>query len=296
MKWILGRSAAGAAALTLSLCCVGPVLASAAPSDRAAGVTLGATSSVPISCAAGVTTVQLQDTGAPTYTVPAAGVITSFSYYANNAGQVRMVLMGPSATAGHRTLLAASPTEAVTLGSQQTFPIRIAAPAGAVLGLWNSQNDMGCWGVAPTDNKVEQVLFNPATETDYAGTHVETNAILALSAVWEPDADHDGYGDVSQDACPQSAQTQAACPAPDTTVTKQPKKKSTKRKVTIVFSSVAGATFTCTLDKKPAKPCTSPFKARVKPGKHAVVITATSPIGVVEAVPATVKFKVVKPH
>ena len=119
---------------------------------------------------------------------------------------------------------------------------------------------------------------------------------MNLSAVLEPDVDGDGYGDVSQDLCPQSKLSQAACPAPDTTVTKAPKKKSTKRKATVKFSAtVAGSTFTCAVDGKAAKPCTSPFKKKYKYGKHTVVITATSPAGIVDPTPVTVKFKVKRP-
>lgn len=39
-----------------------------------------------------------------------------------------------------------------------------------------------------------------------------SGATAAVAATIEPDADHDGYGDETQDKCPQSAATQAACP------------------------------------------------------------------------------------
>jgi hypothetical protein len=35
---------------------------------------------------------------------------------------------------------------------------------------------------------------------------------LDLSATLEPDADHDGFGDETQDQCPTNASTQGACP------------------------------------------------------------------------------------
>ena len=79
-------------------------------------------------------------------------------------------------------------------------------------------------------------------------------------------------------------------------MTRQPKKKSATRKAKIRFSStIAGSTFTCAVDGKAAKRCTSPFKKRYKVGKHTVVITATSAVGIVDPTPATVKFKVTKP-
>jgi hypothetical protein len=134
------------------------------------------------------------------------------------------------------------------------------------------------------------------TTNEFVTVGSATGERLNLSAVVEPDADHDGFGDVSQDACPQSAATQTACPAPDTKVKKKPKKASTQPKPKITFSStIAGSTFTCTVDKKAAKPCTSPFKKTFKPGKHKVVITAVSPFGVLDPTPVTVKFTVSKP-
>jgi ribosomal protein S8E len=128
-----------------------------------------------------------------------------------------------------------------------------------------------------------------------------------LSAVLEPDADGDGYGDVTQDLCPTNAATHDACPtqptspppttapatAPDTVLVGQVAKKTSKRKVTLRFSSpTAGATFRCQVDQAAAKPCSSPFKKKYKLGKHTVVITAVSPAGIADPTPLKVSFKV----
>ena len=107
--------------------------------------------------------------------------------------------------------------------------------------------------------------------------------------------DGDLYGDVSQDACPQSALTQVACPAPETTVTKAPAKRLLKREAKIKFASVAGATFNCAVDGNHAKPCASPFKKRLRYGKHSVVVTAVSSVGIADPTPAVVKFKIKPP-
>jgi hypothetical protein len=304
MKPVLGRAVVGAAALTLALSMsaiagaadAAPASGAApAPEKAATAVTLGQTSGPGVAnCGAGTTIVQYA-AAPPAYSSPTAGVLTSFSYYANNAGSVRAVVLGPSATPTHRTVSATSSLDAVTPGSVNTFPVRIAFPAGSTIGLYVSQNDMGCLASGPVTDIAATSPFDPATATDYPGTSPVPGTRADISAVLEPDADGDGYGDVSQDACPQSATTQTACPAPDTTVTKAPKKKSTKTKVKIKFTSVAGAKFTCQVDKKAAQPCTSPFKKKFKPGKHKVLITATSPAGIVEVAPATVKFKIVKP-
>ena len=177
-----------------------------------------------------------------------------------------------------------------------TFPTRLPVPAGVILGSKMFSGSMVCGfttGVAGDTLKYD--IFDPDVSTTF--TPIGTfGGRWNISAVLESDEDGDGYGDVSQDLCPQSKLTQAACPAPDTTVTKAPKKKSTKRKATITFSStVAGSTFTCAVDKKAAQPCASPFKKKFKYGKHKVVITATSPVGIVDTSPVTVKFKVARP-
>jgi hypothetical protein len=42
---------------------------------------------------------------------------------------------------------------------------------------------------------------------------VSHNGTILYDADVEPDADHDGYGDISQDRCPSDASTQGPCPA-----------------------------------------------------------------------------------
>jgi hypothetical protein len=84
---------------------------------------------------------------------------------------------------------------------------------------------------------------------------------------------------------------------PPTTITKGPAKKTFASKATFKFTSEAGATFTCQLDKKPTKPCTSPYKVKhLKVGKHKVVITATDKAGNHDLTPATYKWKVLAPR
>jgi hypothetical protein len=96
-------------------------------------------------------------------------------------------------------------------------------------------------------------------------------------------------------------------PAPDTTaptvkITKKPKKKvmtkKAKAKVKVKFTSEPGVSFTCKVDKKKYKPCTSPYKVKVKAKprkgkKHTILIRATDQAGNV-GTPAKVKFKVVR--
>jgi len=84
--------------------------------------------------------------------------------------------------------------------------------------------------------------------------------------------------------------------APDTTIGKAPKKKTFKQKARFTFSATEpGSTFLCMIDRKPATPCTSPYKKKVrKRGKHTFTVRAVDAVGNVDATPATVTWKLRK--
>lgn len=66
------------------------------------------------------------------------------------------------------------------------------------------------------------------------------NARLPLSASIEPDADNDGYGDETQDLCPQSPAFQVACPPVALSTSKQVRKGS----VTVIVTTSTPAPVT----------------------------------------------------
>lgn len=111
--------------------------------------------------------------------------------------------------------------------------------------------------------------------------------------------DGDGNGTVVRDlgAYERPTSTPPSAPdktAPDTTITKKPAKRSTKKKAKLAFTSEAGATFQCRLDGGAWKTCTSPTKLKVKKGKHTFSVRAVDAAGNVDATPATVTFKRVR--
>ena len=67
----------------------------------------------------------------------------------------------------------------------------------------------------------------PGTTQTYTSASCNNNEWLVQATV-ESDADHDGYGDVTQDQCPTNASTHGACPLLPATST--PKKKCKKHK------------------------------------------------------------------
>jgi hypothetical protein len=67
----------------------------------------------------------------------------------------------------------------------------------------------------------------PGTTQTYTTATCNNNEWLVQATV-EPDADHDGFGDETQDQCPTNASTHGACPVPAATTT-APKKKCKKK-------------------------------------------------------------------
>jgi hypothetical protein len=86
---------------------------------------------------------------------------------------------------------------------------------------------------------------------------------------------------------------------PETTITKAPKAKvKTKHATTSVQlsfeSNEPASTFRCSVDHAAATPCSSPFTAKLKPGKHDIEVVAVDQAGNADQTPATADVKVVK--
>jgi hypothetical protein len=248
-------------------------------------------------CPANASALTSKTGAAPVYTTP-AGVITSYSFQGNaTAGQIQVVLFGPETTPGNRSAVAKSAKSFSVPNVLNTFPTRVPVTAGMNLGVWTQAANMPCAFTGGVGDEIQVSIGDPDVSPVFSAAVTITSGRANISAVVESDGDGDGFGDVTQDLCPESAKSHDTCPAPDTTVGKAPEKSSTKRKAKITFSStIAASTFTCSVDKKAAEPCTSPFKKTYKVGKHTVVITAVSPAGIVDPTPVTVKFKVTKPR
>lgn len=99
-----------------------------------------------------------------------------------------------------------------------------------------------------------------------------------------------------------TAPTEVACTgggdrqAPQTSISKGPKKKSSKTTAKFRFdANEPGVEFTCKLDKAKAKDCTSPQKYKhLDPGKHKFTVAATDAAGNEDPSPASYRFKITK--
>ncbi|HEX6667413.1 MAG TPA: Ig-like domain-containing protein [Solirubrobacterales bacterium] len=88
---------------------------------------------------------------------------------------------------------------------------------------------------------------------------------------------------------------------PNTTIKKMKPKKGAKRAVAKVvkylfISDQPGSSFQCAIDKKPFKPCKSPFKLPKlkKVGTHTLQVRAVNPQGIADPTPAVLKWRVAK--
>jgi hypothetical protein len=177
----------------------------------------------------------------------------------------------------------------------QTFPTRVPVHAGDRIGINATAGT--CASAGTPGNTIRYRNSSTVPVTAPGSTAVfpvgPVFVTLDIAARWEPDADGDGYGDETQDGCPQLAQTQGTC-IPDTTIAKKPKNGAHGATSKVKFAStLSGSTFICQLDKSKAKKCTSPAKYRcLKPGKHRFSVYAVNQLGQPDPTPAQVKFKV----
>lgn len=273
-------------------------LLTATPSAAVAATTLGSPGTPGGSCGGSdpVEVIQTRRANGATDAAPAPGVITSWTYN-QGAGEsvVTLRVYRPTATASQYVVLAedgAPRTLAANTGAH-TFPTRIPVNAGDTIGLRLTSGNC----LSTTSSVTDKLLIKTGPPTSVGGTSTFPTVYSALTifvtAALEADADRDGYGDETQDKCPQLASTQGGCP-PDTVITKKPKRHSVKPKSKLTFTStIAGSTFSCSIDAKKTKACTSPATYKcLSPGKHKFSVVATSPAGVVDPTPATTKFRV----
>ncbi|MGC1799313.1 MAG: hypothetical protein WA701_02910 [Solirubrobacterales bacterium] len=212
-----------------------------APSGAFASITVGETF-VPDSFGGycvGVAEQDIVPTGrasGPSYAVPSAGVLTSWSFQSPDGGIQQSVLnmrvFRPTPTAHQYTVVAdGSPLQTIQSGSGlNTFPTQIPVTAGDFVGLRSTAGDCA----AATANGADTYDFHfgaAFAAGDTATLAPSSGLVWDIAARLEADADHDGFGDETQDQCPTDASTPGACPVtPVTTAPVVTKKKCKKKK------------------------------------------------------------------
>jgi hypothetical protein len=221
------------------------VLASAGSAQ--ASVTLGQAFFNSFACGgAGYTLVQDAVASDPTYTVRAGGgVLTSWSSSANGDATTTLRLKVYRRTADPSVFTttgesAVSPV--LVAGDLNTFPTRVPVQADDILGLsvLTGISPACVFNSAGAGNQVRQGNGDPSVNTGEILGSPGSGLRVNVSAVLEPDADHDGYGDDTQDGCPQQSDTQAAC-STSFTVAAAPGKKSVSLTVNVPGAGTVSA-------------------------------------------------------
>ena len=250
------------------------------------------------SCAAAFTSLQAFSPPGTSYAAPAGGVITQWRLRTGaNAFQVklktfRLVSGSTYSVVGSTEVLAAS------AGTLNLFPSRIAVQPGDLLGLTMvTTGDCATAVPGATARFVagDVPVGGAATFNDAPGVGIPVAARI------EPDADGDGYGDESQDACPSQPTTQGQCVPPSTKITAGPT-RTAKSRVKYTFTSTDPvATFECRLKGKNVRsvqlktyrPCASPKRYKhLLPGRYTFFVRARDAVGNVDPTPDTVKLRV----
>lgn len=165
---------------------------------------------VGFSCGYACARVQLTSGGSSTS--PAAdGVVVRWRLQAPTAGEYHIAILEPASGGGY-TFARTSAT--VTIPADEalwTFPTRLPIKAGGYVAF-----------VPPPFAIQATFLTTPAGATYANANDAPVGSPATLSGATagaflydadiEPDADHDGYGDVTQDGCPANVTTHGACP------------------------------------------------------------------------------------
>jgi hypothetical protein len=153
--------------------------------------------------------------GGASTAAPVDGVVVRWRVLGAPTGSYRVRVVAPAGGASY-TVLRSSAPETVTAQPPlqeaiSTFATRLPIPAGGFVGLVPPPfaPRFASSAVGATYGQLNDVADGMVTSgaSSIAGE-------LFYDADIEPDADHDGYGDVTQDSCPSDGATQGACPSP----------------------------------------------------------------------------------
>jgi hypothetical protein len=145
------------------------------------------------------------------------------------------------------TLVAEAEGGPLTLMGASTYLARIPIQAGDLLGLGGGLS-LYCETTDPADKIVylegQRVL---GSTTEFPDEEEEIG--IPVKARVEPDVDGDGYGDETQDKCPQSAAYQTACPVVTISSLPTAAKSAVTLHVATSLSAPVGVTATVPLGK-----------------------------------------------
>jgi hypothetical protein len=147
---------------------------------------------------------------------PSSGVITKWKVNiapTPGSGLLRLVAIHPVAPGSPGSAQVLGESTGRAIGGQNSFDARIPVSAGdrIALGSGEGENLIACKSES-SPGTIGIVVSPPGASGSVPYLEQGPAPLrVPLSAVLEPDADHDGYGDETQDKCPQMAATQGPC-------------------------------------------------------------------------------------
>ncbi len=122
---------------------------------------------------------------------------------------IRLVRLAGS---GAIEVTAKSSLENLHVGRNE-FDTRLPVLAGEYLALGSNQGGSIVCRVPPQSSQASSGSIGlPLPQPGETASFAATTAAVPVSGVVEPDGDGDGYGDLTQDGCPQSADFHGPCP------------------------------------------------------------------------------------
>ncbi len=219
----------------------------ALPASASGAVTLGKTFDPPIGNCDGQTYIQSSSEG-DQYEAPSDGVITSWSFKAQTpAPLLRFKVVRPVGI-DIFSLVGESALTGTIANQLNSFPVRIPAQSGDVIGIYR-QGGGACFELTGPDDGVHWLTGDaPSGASLYPDSG--TGARIPVAAQLEPDGDGDGFGDETQDQCPTDASTQGQCSIVDSSVegsaSAKGKQKQGGKKIAVKAKVTAGEDLSAT--------------------------------------------------
>lgn len=191
-------------ALATVLAALGPAAAAHAATTVGSDLSQPANTTACITACTALTT--LSATGAPVAVAPFDGVIVRWRAKAGAPAPGVALRTVRSTGTGTYAGVATGETQSVPTGTS-TFATRIPVKAGDIVGADSGANAM----LFATSTTTDVQTFSPSLTTFSHPSSPKPNRELLVNADIEPDADGDGYGDETQDLCPDDPTRHTAC-------------------------------------------------------------------------------------
>jgi hypothetical protein len=178
-------------------------------------------------------------------TIPAAGVVTKWTFNVEPIppGLVSQRLKILRSVGGNQYLAVGESALSPISGGLNTFSTRISVQAGDLIGTSGALEGFPFTFYCQTGNPGDRlgvIVGNPPVGSTSPQAEEAPGLQVPVTVFVEPDADNDGFGDETQDACPQSAAFQTPCPPVALSTSSQ----VTKGSVTIIVTSSTAAPVT----------------------------------------------------